>query len=1594
MKSRQSHKPRGRRKKVKKAVLQTPVTTGSSAGRAAREANLFATGIAGKYGFWRNNYLGLLALIFKQNGMSSRKQLAALTDTNDRAWIIQLELLLKSLQHPESAPLITKKQTIRQIEQLMTNAGYKIPALSHISPSPSDAAPTLLQAQGPAEKPVKKRGRKSKKQLEAEASVNHINHPDMIPQSPSEKRVKPALVNYVNKGSLPLINRSIGQIAASIGMVGSSRRNRSEQQSQAVSRHQHTTQNVNIQLKSIQLIHKSVIREKGRPSTAQAGWERSSKISHANVANHVEAVQRTSQLLERFQEGKPAVSMLERGTDSTSVGATDSAQPSVLQIAKLYLNDVARPHLVSKAQHQPLFEEDVATMSSPASSPKSLPKLGTGPFTAGNAPASVHFIKSLLVRNASQEAGASIDPMPPHHANDVRGGERQPKTSASKGFLAASQLPLAINASRITSTLPFAMHAATSLNARNEAWGGAPNSNSPRIWRKPQGQDQARADEQERVRVQEYVQDQHATQLHKQILSLQERVENQAEEAHRLDQANAQLHVQAQDQAENHRQETASDREQGIVQEQQRAREVERVQERAQEKQISQEKASVRDQELHSTAVQVRNQREVSWGIHAPNQVLRSNGQSGSLGAVSDEKTLIDGAADAQQRIRAKGNGDQSFVMERLAQHAVKPVSGQGITTFSGKETAFSPSKLTHRKLSAIESGIEAAVKIQSNEHTLKQLLQKQRQQSSNDLFVGSTYTNLTTHTPRMIRVESSQRKQTDTINDVNSTPSINFHPMNNSIQRMKTSSQTSTNGRQLEGVLKQMWGNQPEAGKIASSVPGVRYPKNITSEISAKMAGNNIIKLAASPIEGYRASVKASTRLHEAERIFRTPLDNGRGDAVSERQSRGQREDQDAAAVRGALPSHDLASEISAKIVESSITKIGTAFIQTAGMNTEGSLNRRMENGLENGLPGHPAKGIRASSLSNSSASGQRVERVFRSLAGPQGWGKNEPTDRTGKIAQTVQTAEIEQRAETAQASQTEQRAETGQASQAEQGAETGQASQTEQRAETSQAVQTAQTVSGKLITSDDHSKSDQLAEDVKKEARNQTRSSLSSGDFAAEIAAKITKNSLKSLRPSLAPAAAEIALLRSQQADSISREPYQGSAVRAIWRARQREASTDKVSVSGNEGRAASVKVDAGSAVNASDTPGTSQRASFEVARGIISQASSTVPMFRRSASSANFPRNEYVGNSVGQAALGNLNWIGRTNPNEIHRSMEAEARAKLHIQAGSAMQSRKQPVVEARRSAQVEHVQRQTIAAESERAQRARTGSGNQEEAGSFLSDSTERTIRASLSALEEARAQAEQPAAASQAAVRADARTTRAPVARQPASMTPRVMPLLASSAGARFAAPAGGAAASPAAAVHLLPAHGTGSITQAAAIGRAAAITAGAQHNASLNQSSSASLAAAGHTPLPTQVQRQLAAAGVSFAGAEGQSALQAGAPITLLLPGIGSRSATARQEHLASQPAALEHKQAPAGPAPQSALAEKPLEMDWLRTKESADQDQTPAAPIPQAAPELSSEQLQELMKQLPQLDVAKIADKVFREIEKRMKFERQRRGL
>jgi hypothetical protein len=1243
MKSRQSNKPPAKKKKAKKAVWQTSVTSSSSAGRTARESNLFATGIVGKYGFWRNNYLGLLALIFKQKGRPSRKQLAALTDSNDRAWVIQLDLLLQSLQHPESAPLITKQQTIRQIEQLMTNAGYKIPAaqaISYRTSSPSDATSAHLQAQRPAEKPVKKRGRKSKKRLEAESSVNHMNHPEMTPESPSEKRVRPAFINHVNKGNLPLINRSIGQIAASIGMVGSSRRSMPEQQSQTVSRHQHTTQNVNIQLKNIQLFHRNVIREKENQYATSTSLNGSTKTSHMNVANHVEAIQQTSRLLEQFHEGKSSVGAIDkqgsasstvsgargsvaganasvRAGTSASTGASTSAslgQSSVLQAATFFLNDVVQPQLVSKMQHQQVFADDNATISSPASSRKTLPMLGEGPFSTGTVPASVQFIHSLLVRNASQEAASTIDAMPAYRGSDKK-VDHEAEASKSRGFLAANQVPVAINASRLASTVPFAMHATTSLNAGAEARRGG--LNSPRVWRKPQGQEQARMDaqvqaqeqarmqeqldmhmlerervrvreqelqvqqhelqrqeqeeewakEQERVRAQESVLNQHAAQLQEQLQILQERVETQGDEAWQgsgqeqgivqeqrlvLEQQVAQEQERtreqqiAQEQERTREQQVAQEqertREQQVAQEQERTREqqVAQEQERTREQQVAQEQERTREQQSVQEQERTREQQSVQeqertreqqiaqeqertreqqsvqeqermqkqekaqdlvqsevlqQGNLRPGQVVdqatddpavsQRNDELRQAGAISNDGDKVRAASPT---MRTAGKMEQSSVMEHAVQPVAIRVSGQRIPAVSSHENASRASKLIYRKPSIMENGVEAAMKIQSNDQLLQQLLQKQRQQSSNDPLVGSTYTNtaMTMPKPRMLRGESSQRRLSDRSSEA-VTAALQGSPyeMKQAENRQPISLQSPV-GRQMEGIRaglqassvvhnaqrvfrsiakseNQAGGGQPEAGNIVSSVQGVHQPSNITSEIStniARKAGKDVANLVpASPFNGYRASLKASARLQEAERIFRSPASKERSGVNDEQQVASQLVERDADVVQSTLPTADLASEISAKVAESSIAKIGSIFTVMEAMNSEKRPNSRMVS--EN--TERSAEGARGDRERGSNSFGRMVQRIFR------------------KPAELLPDSEVPQ----------------------------------------------------------EQARRSQLTVDAsEKGSSNWIQSSLSTGDFAAEIASKITENSLKSMGPTLAPAAAEIGMLRNKQADAVLRK------------------------------------------------------------------------------------------------------------------------------------------------------------------------------------------------------------------------------------------------------------------------------------------------------------------------------------------------------------------------------------------------------------------------------------------------------------------------
>ncbi|MBD2865006.1 hypothetical protein [Paenibacillus oceani] len=103
---------------------------------------------------------------------------------------------------------------------------------------------------------------------------------------------------------------------------------------------------------------------------------------------------------------------------------------------------------------------------------------------------------------------------------------------------------------------------------------------------------------------------------------------------------------------------------------------------------------------------------------------------------------------------------------------------------------------------------------------------------------------------------------------------------------------------------------------------------------------------------------------------------------------------------------------------------------------------------------------------------------------------------------------------------------------------------------------------------------------------------------------------------------------------------------------------------------------------------------------------------------------------------------------------------------------------------------------------------------------------------------------------------------------------------------------------------------------------------------------------------------------------------------------------TGRESALARVAAPLEHKLETAAAEPSaSSWAEDPAELDYRRTPQTA---APPAAETAreEAAPALDLGELQEMVKKLPQFDIKKIADRVYREIEKKIRFDRQTRGL
>jgi hypothetical protein len=983
MKSQQSHKPRVKRTK---GILQISAASSSSAGRAARESKQFASGIMGKYGFWRNNYLGLLALIFKQKGILTDKELSAFTNTNDRSWVIQLQLQLQSLQHPESAPLITKKQTIRQLQQLIASSGYRLPSQTTVDyfSSQSDTRSSHQQMQVLADKQSKKKGRKSKKN--AELSVNQMNHQATAAhETLGEKQAKPPKksnsINYVNKGNSPLIQRSIRQITASIGMLSHAQSSKPNQQLQSVNGPQHT---------KIHTQHSNVHR--AAPMN-----------NHVQVVKHVDAIRHTSQWIEQFQEGKPSAGLPDakvgHSATAPSVVSTIGMQPSYLHAAKLYLNGVGQTQTLQKGIQR---------------FPQYLPKLGEGPFSNAEAPASVYFIRSLLVRNmvnASDQEDILPTALLSPKGEPKSGGKlnRKEEASAARGFLAVSQQPLAINAARLTSTLPFAMHASTSRGARQSM---------PHVWRKRDEQVEGLG--QERLTAQVVHQDDALASVRRQVQEdlvermrelEQERVQVHTQERSlELDQGSEQDPVQEQVQervkesVQEQLEELVQKREQVQLQELLRGQEQEKTQEwdRAQENEQIQLQSQVQNRAQDQIQDQVRNQ--VPQDEHTPQSVqLETNSSAGQkleMGtgqqpiseAISNENVAT---RSSTREVNKRNRG--SSMMERLTKLVTKQVTEQGIEASRFVEAAY-PSQI-HRKASVMDSGQESVVKIQSNEKLLKQLVQrqKQRQNSSNDSFVGSIHKvpqnklqvisdhlTMTTHIPRIMRREYIVQSNADislAITRSAANPNVELMMQSHSgavplqpnrstkvdvkAQRKEGSTQLSSNPSASRVTLQ---ARSPREGYLASLQAssflqdsqrvlraaskhkgqdetsmnmGRNFPIAARSPILGNQTSDGLGDM--KPLEGYRASLQASSRiqLQEVGRVFRK-LAGTEVNSERRKQQYAAQEEEKSTPMRSISSTPSLATELAAKMAESSVKKIGTSLnLAAEAKRNAGSENR-----------------------------------------------------------------------------------------------------------------------------------------------------------------------------------------------------------------------------------------------------------------------------------------------------------------------------------------------------------------------------------------------------------------------------------------------------------------------------------------------------------------------------------------------------------------------------------------------------------------------------------------------------------------------------
>ncbi|CAN7251611.1 hypothetical protein [Paenibacillus sp. LjRoot56] len=1860
MNSRQSHKPRGIKKKGSLRFAEGKRTT--TVGQTSRQAKQFATGIMGKYGFDRNNYLGMFALIFKGKGLLTDKELASIKNPSDRAWILQLQLQLQSLKHPESAPFITRQQTIQHIQKLLTQSGYRLPKQvlidgSHNEEKSVPSEPTQAAVDVPVKK---KRGRKSKKEKEL---ASQILAEQEIANAAKRNRAqsKQETINVVNKRNSPIMQRSMRQLVASIGMLAHSTSSKMNQPSPMVNGVQHTGHRTNISQKTVNLLYKQALRDNKDSDLVRSSehYGKTVRANHSNVAQHVEAIRSTSVWLEQFQSGKLS---LGRNDDEAS-GARLSGQnmlksnPSFLNVAKLILQEVTQTPMSHRGLTQQgsnnMSDSEVPRSSSTDSQTignrKSL-KLGEGPFSEESSPSTVRFIRSLLSKHAEgQDLQASK--LQPAEQDQAEGSTRTRKSESSiaKGFLSSSLQPMAINAASLTSRLPRSMHASAGSSSPSRSRNREKDTSTTKIWRKTGDPQEAAKLQpssqvlQEQGTLTEVVQ---RLQQERDEIRLQEAVSSQSPVIEQLriqqEQQEAQLRVQREELQEQQEVQQRAQREE--LQEQQRAQQRaqrEELQERQEALQRRQRVEPQVQQEAHQqftqAQLQISQENEQSTNLVHERESqdfhqrqVRENPQELPELQVTKNNHVTDLQREPQVSLgqgepRLQQQQDVDIAESVVLQPIEQPVkrkrgrprknsslqqtsketivgSSESLTTStdmlsmekttSDSETVGMPGQervaskhvevvtaypsQVYRKPARMENRRPNTQKIQSNESWLQQLVTIQRQPSSNnDSFIRSTNSVnndgmqvLTNRTSTHLSInaikpdlgidllarstsklrdqrlrESSivSRKTSRTSNGEELRGSNRVHrqqenqsvdnqslpiqrksdlseskpqraiPMEPSWKGDESLRSATTLGQQEVQTRQQQIKQEDQIQSNRFVVSEKRPTGKLTTEFAAKIAEDSVRSigsLLSTPIH------QRSTENREVVRLLRTTLRQAgeSNNRMADLQQSGLREGHAGSGPQGMTIRQTLAAEIAAKVAQSSMNFVNSS---KAAMNGPQSLQRSLRQPASLVQDGgslfstvtsrenRPHSAVRATEIKSSvseqvtgkptnettvvgivqpasynpldivrrAGSPSRVNQVKEQQASiqrkidlgqfisrkPTLSSRNQSSSTSSEGDATIsrstgpgvrgqltlRAGRVENGTVTRRASGSDDAQSLGMTSIAEQGNVQRLADIDRKDERQSNSVESVEPISdsvteevGALASSiNEKQNSTSRMIDVLIEQQNSdtaTQIQLSRIDGEVDIqpnhpAREVVRGELVQ-RPSFAENSRQlkpnngidhllqarsisntvvgklvqrslasmngIQVRRANQADNVQSRSASGELVRSVPRsseneirqhARQRETAgrVDRTVVSAPT---RSVQSESGRTTGSSPTNRSVNLTNGQMLSQNMMESSNRIQ---------------------GKAGMGTGNLIQHASETRIRQLINKASAQDIRqgiLQGADGEASPKRGAVNWT-GAQAEHLQRRVVVDGSERApMREAHGSESRLEAERLQVDSAEQTIRAMVSAQVEERAQGLEPAAASRAAETVSvARAARAPRARQSTSMTPRVMPLLASSAGALRAAPAGMAAASPAAAEHRLPARGTGSLIQAAASGGAVAATAGARSGASITNSSSQGWATAALTkPLPTQVQRLARPVGGMQGNADihqGTSAMSVPMQSRTQQPSIGASHQgtpmvnmpmqSASQDHLASPLSMLEHKQAPT-----SQLANAPLDMDWLRTKTSADSEPTPTAPVDQTPPELSEEQLKELIKQLPQLDISKIADKVYREIEKKMKFERQRRGI